>query len=448
MGIATAARSFQTKVLSAETTQLVFSSALEDGHYTVAGSDAQWLDESRKELRANNCVAIPTETVYGLAANALDSQAVRSIFETKGRPSDNPLIVHVSSMRMLRALYHLPPAPDVVSTEQHQVAMPFLGTDNAALEGEHLRALLREAEANDRLRGGDGVWPEIPRAYHEVIRRFWPGALTLIMPRPACIPIEVLGGHGSTVAVRFPSHPVARAVISACGLPLAAPSANASGKPSPTLATHVKHDLDGRLPLIIDAGACDVGVESTVLDAHSPNAFINGQLSPCILRPGGVAFEELKATGGAFERLRVYRRDFTSAEMELNPTTPGMKYRHYSPTAPVFLFVPSPAQQELRQARLRQKMQELLVAQGGELRKIGVVTVGDLQLETPHENCELVTWQVTDAKDLAHRIFALLRLLDENEHVDAILVQGVDEANEGLAVMNRLGKAASHHIPW
>ncbi|PIA13482.1 translation factor [Coemansia reversa NRRL 1564] len=454
MGIATAVRAFHTKVLSAETTQLVFSSALEDGHYTATGSNTQWLEESCKELRANNCVAIPTETVYGLAANALDSQAVRSIFETKGRPSDNPLIVHVSSMRMLRSLYHLPSTIDIVTTEQPQhqqpVAMPFLGTNNVALEGEHLQALLREAEANDRLRGGDGVWPEIPRAYHDVIRRFWPGALTLIMPRPPCIPIEVLGGHGSTVAIRFPSHPVARAVISACGLPLAAPSANASGKPSPTLAMHVKHDLDSRLPLIIDAGACDVGVESTVLDAHSSNAFVNGQLSPCILRPGGVTFEELKATGGAFERLRVYRRDFTNAEIELNPTTPGMKYRHYSPTAPVFLFVPSSIQDDLstRQTRLKPKMQELLLSEGADLHKVGVVTVGELQLETPHENCELVTWQVMDAKDLAHRIFALLRLLDETEHVDAILVEGVEEANEGLAVMNRLGKAALHHIPW
>ncbi|KAJ1726486.1 hypothetical protein LPJ61_005155, partial [Coemansia biformis] len=185
---------------------------------------------------------------------------------------------------------------------------------------------------------------------------------------------------------------------------------------------------------------------STVLDAYSPNAYVSGgaELSPCILRPGGVTFEELQRVGGAFERLRVYRRDFTSAEMELNPTTPGMKYRHYSPTAPVFLFVP-PASCENASGRQIARMRELL-AQRPEIRRAGVVTVGDAMVSAPHDDCSVISRQVADAKDLAHRIFALLRMLDETEHVDAILVQGVDEANEGLAVMNRLGKAASHHI--
>ncbi|KAJ2815201.1 hypothetical protein IWW50_006897, partial [Coemansia erecta] len=382
---------------------------------------------SRDELRANHCVGIPTETVYGLAANALDAAAVKSIYTVKGRPSDNPLIVHVSSIRMLRALYHLPPY-----SEASGRALPFLGTDNAALEGEPLHAALQAAD------GAGEAWPEIPHAYHEVIRRFWPGALTLIMPRPPCIPMQVLGGHGETVAVRFPSHPVARAVISACGLPLAAPSANASGRPSPTLAAHVKHDLDGRLPLIIDAGPCVVGVESTVLDAYSPNAYVAGVLAPCILRPGGVTFESLRDIGGAYAQLRVYRRDFTSAEMEANPTTPGMKYRHYSPTAPVYLFVPSDNADAAD--RQREKMQKHLAQQPG---KVGVVTVGNLSLAP---NSSHVVYTADDAKDLAHRIFALLRTLDEDENVDAIFVQGVAETDEGLAVMNRLGKAASHHI--
>ncbi|KAJ2631176.1 hypothetical protein H4R22_002159 [Coemansia sp. RSA 1290] len=434
MGISTAIRSFDTKVLSAKATQLAFSSPLEDGAFTAHGDDT-WVSESREQLRANRCVAIPTETVYGLAANALDAQAARSIFETKGRPSDNPLIVHVSSIRMLRSLYHLPAHGD------RQIAMPFLGTNNAALEGQHLHTLLSDAEEADRRQGGDGVWPEIPRVYHDVIRRFWPGALTLIMPRPACIPMEVLGGHGSTVAVRFPSHPVARAVISACGLPLAAPSANASGRPSPTLAQHVLHDLDGRLPLIVDAGACDVGVESTVLDAYSANAYVSDTLSPCILRPGGVTYEDLRLMGGAFERLRVYRRDFTSAEMEANPTTPGMKYRHYSPNAPVFLYYCSGSTGDAAANQLDQMQQTLGRLSG----KVGIVTVGNPgPFKAPA--VELVEIAVADAKELAHRIFALLRRLDEVDRVDAILVQGVDDANEGLAVMNRLGKAASHHI--
>ncbi|KAJ1963641.1 hypothetical protein GGI12_001938 [Dipsacomyces acuminosporus] len=313
-----------TKVLSANSTVLQFNSTLEDGGFSATGEDTHWIEESKRELRANNCIAIPTETVYGLAANALSSDAVKQIYKVKGRPSDNPLIVHVSSIRMLRALYHLPAAAGAAANGGLLLdpIMPFLGTNNAAMEGEELTLKLNEAESRD------GAWPEIPKAYHEVIKRFWPGPLTIIMPRPQCIPIEVLGGHGDTVAFRFPSHPVARAIISACGLPLAAPSANASGRPSPTQAQHVKHDLDGRLPLIVDAGACDVGVESTVLDAFSKNAYVDGQLSPCILRPGGVTFEELRQLDhGMWRRLRVYRRDFTSKEIEVNPTTPGMNHQ-------------------------------------------------------------------------------------------------------------------------
>ncbi|KAJ2482118.1 hypothetical protein IWW56_001263 [Coemansia sp. RSA 2131] len=428
MGISTAVTAFNTKVLPASAAQITFSSALEDGAFTASADATPWIDASRDALRGNMCVGIPTETVYGLAANALDAAAVRAIFAVKGRPSDNPLIVHVSSIRMLRALYHLPACDDVCDVASK--ALPFLGTDNAALEGSALHAALQADEQT-------GEWPEIPSAYHEAIRKFWPGALTLIMPRPPCIPMQVLGGHGTTVAVRFPSHTVARAAIAACGLPLAAPSANASGRPSPTLAAHVKHDLDGRLPLILDSGPCDVGVESTVLDAFSPNAYVDGELVPCILRPGGVTFESLRALGGAYERLRVYRRDFTSTEIEMNPTTPGMKYRHYSPTAPVYLFVPSAGSASC--ARQREKMHELLARQTG---KIGVVTVGDMDISgNGHVVCV-----AKDAADLAHRIFALLRALDEDEHVDAIFVQGVDETNEGMAVMNRLAKAASHHI--
>ncbi|KAI9500361.1 DHBP synthase RibB-like alpha/beta domain-containing protein, partial [Coemansia spiralis] len=336
-------------------------------------------------LRANNCVAMPTETVYGLAANALDPRAVQSIYQAKQRPSDNPLIVHVSSIRMLRALYH------------------------------------------------------IPRVYHEVIRRFWPGPLTIVLPRPRCIPMEVLGGHGSTVAFRFPSHPVARAIIAASGLPVAAPSANASGRPSPTLAQHVLNDLDGRLPLIIDSGPCDVGVESTVLDAYSDAAVVSGALSPCILRPGGVTLEELQALGGVWANIRVYRRDFSSAEMEMHPTTPGMKYRHYSPTAPVYVVQASGEESTSAQERLQGLVAQLRAAN----KKVGAVVVGSDGAGLGASGA--IVHRVGDAKALAHGIFACLRALDE-ARVDAIVVQGVSETNEGMAVMNRINKAASHHV--
>ncbi|KAJ2861902.1 hypothetical protein GGH94_004608 [Coemansia aciculifera] len=423
---------FNTRLIEAiDADHLQFPGGIEDSRFTAtAKATDTWISASRHELRLNRSIAIPTETVYGLAANALDSNAVSTIFSAKGRPSDNPLIVHVSSVRMLRSLYHLPASDPTAGSED----APFLGTDDASLESTWLRQRLLDAEEEDRRNGGDGVWPEIPRIYHSAIRKFWPGALTIVVPRPACIPLAVIGGHGSTVAVRFPSHPVARAIIAACGLPLAAPSANASGRPSPTTAAHVSHDLGGRIPLIIDGGACAVGVESTVVDAHSATAHVEGHLSPCVLRPGGVTVEALRSLGGDTwgERLRVYRRDFSSAELERAPTTPGMKYRHYSPTAPVYLFKGG-----------NQAMQQCINKMS--CAKIGIVIVTPITLRAP-ESCTLTVHCVDDARDLAKRIFALLRALDETDHVDCILVQGVDDKHEGLAVMNRLEKAASHIV--
>ena len=218
-------------------------------------------------LRSGCVVAIPTETVYGLAANALSATAVAGIFAAKNRPSDNPLIIHVSSLDMLRSLY--PPG-----------------------------------------------WT-LPPAYGAAVAALWPGPLTILLPRSSLVPDAVTCGL-PTMAVRMPSHPVALQLIEACGFPLAAPSANSSGRPSPTLASHVLSDLQGRIPLVLDGGPCTCGVESTVLDAL--------RAPPAILRPGGVTQEQLRALPG-LEGLQVYRRDFTDAQLEASPTTPGMKYR-------------------------------------------------------------------------------------------------------------------------
>ncbi|KAG2428242.1 hypothetical protein HYH02_014424 [Chlamydomonas schloesseri] len=235
-------------------------------------------------LTGGQVVAIPTETVYGLAANALSSEAVGRVYAAKNRPPDNPLIIHVSSLAMLAALY--PPG-----------------------------------------------WA-LPPIYTQLLAERWPGPLTVLLPRSPRVPDAVTCGL-PTMAVRMPAHPVALALIAACGFPLAAPSANSSGRPSPTLARHVAADLGGgAIPLILDGGPCSCGVESTVLDGlRSP---------PAILRPGGVTREELVGYPG-LEGLQVYRKDFTDAALEAAPTTPGMKYRHYSPTAPVILLEPSGA---------------------------------------------------------------------------------------------------------
>jgi len=235
------------------------------------------LEKAAKLLKNGEVVAIPTETVYGLAGNALDKNVVPKIFKAKNRPSDNPLIVHISSLKMLKQL--LP----------------------------------------------DG---RIPEKYIPVIHKYWPGPLTIILPKSSKVPDVVTAGQG-TMAVRFPNHPIARALISLCGFPLAAPSANSSGKPSPTLASHVYNDLSGKIPLIIDGGSCNLGVESTVLDGL--------RTPPAILRPGSVTYEKLKKVKG-METVQVYRRDFVDKKLEQVPTTPGMKYRHYSPDAAVVLI--------------------------------------------------------------------------------------------------------------
>jgi len=235
------------------------------------------LNKAAQLLKNGEVVAIPTETVYGLAGNALDKNVVPKIFKAKNRPSDNPLIVHISSLKMLKQL----------------------------------------------LPNG-----EIPERYIPVINKYWPGPLTIILPKSSKVPDVVTGGQ-QTMAVRFPKHPIARALISLCGFPLAAPSANSSGKPSPTLASHVYNDLSGKIPLIIDGGACNLGVESTVLDGI--------RTPPAILRPGSVTFEKLRVVPG-MENVQVYRRDFVDKKLEQVPTTPGMKYRHYSPDAEVILI--------------------------------------------------------------------------------------------------------------
>jgi L-threonylcarbamoyladenylate synthase len=337
---------------------------------SVSELDQENIQMAVNVLQKNQPVAIPTETVYGLAANALSDTAVSSIFKVKGRPSDNPLIVHISDLAMLRALY-----------------------------------------PND---------PTILNPYHECIKAFWPGPLTILLPKPHCIPDSVTAGQ-PTMAVRFPAHPVARAIIHQCGFPLAAPSANTSGRPSPTLAEHVLSDLNGKIELIIDGGLCDSGVESTVI-----NALVS---PPIILRPGGLTFESLKRI---FPDLIVYQRDIVDKVMEERPATPGMKYRHYTPDAKVILV---PGSQDALE--WESQLQRWISQYSSPNDKIGVMVYTPIHLN-------VASYQITDAsmKGIAKEIFKGLRYL-ESQGVTIIFVEGVPETEEGLAIMNRLKKAAS-----
>ncbi|KAA1466686.1 translation factor [Dentipellis sp. KUC8613] len=359
-------------------------------HISIASHRMKWA----------NPVAFPTETVYGLGALALHEGAAAQIFAIKGRPTDNPLIVHVSSLRMLRSVL---PADYTFS-----------------------------------------------RPYDILIRRFWPGPLTLLFPAdPAIVPPIITAGH-PTVAVRMPAQPVARALIALVAAPLAAPSANSSGKPSPTRAEHVLRDLGGKVGTILDGGPCAVGVESTVLDGLNPDGDLR------VLRPGGVTVEDIErvlreemAPGERVPRVLVHRRDFEDAAMEAAPTTPGMKYRHYSPATPVTLLHTGPAPPAgVARIAAADLVASLRSQDAANPKKVGLLTPSDSRLLQYAKDVPGIAWYpfplgaLADPAVTAQRLFDGLISLDE-QGVDLILVEEISEEREGLAVMNRVRKAAS-----
>ncbi|MDF2568280.1 MAG: hypothetical protein K0R90_1736, partial [Oscillospiraceae bacterium] len=223
-----------------------------------------------KLLKDGELIGMPTETVYGLAANAFDGDAVKKIFKAKGRPQDNPLIVHISDISMLGS-----------------------------------------------------IAAKVPKLAHELAERFWPGPLTIILPKAAHIPLAVTAGL-DTVAVRIPSHEVAKELIKCCEFPLAAPSANLSGSPSPTKAEHVFQDLQGRIPFVIDGGECEIGLESTVVTLSEDTIKI--------LRPGGVTVHDLLQVT---PNVHIDQSVLSQLEPNQKVSSPGMKYKHYSPKAKV-----------------------------------------------------------------------------------------------------------------
>ena len=331
-------------------------------------ADDHALTLAAKLLKEGQLVAFPTETVYGLGANALDSQAAMGIFAAKGRPADNPLIAHIHDRSQLDVLCHVPPLAE------------------------------------------------------KLMDAFWPGPLTLIMPRKDAVPNAVTAGL-DTVAVRMPSHPVALALLRACGVPVAAPSANRSGKPSPTTARHVFDDMDGRIPLIIDGGSCDVGLESTVLDV------CHGK--PCILRPGGITQEMLEAVVGPVDVACSVLRPLQEGETALSP---GMRYKHYSPDGQVSLV-------EGEEAEVVPALMHLYhhAAQNGHSACVMCFTehVDALRDCHPHD-----IGSKDRPEEVAQRLFDTLRQLDD-EHMDVIFSEVVPPQGVGLAVMNRLGRAAA-----
>ena len=317
-------------------------------------------------IRAGGLVAIPTETVYGLGANGLDAEAVLKIFEAKGRPQDNPLILHIAEPAALDSLCH-----------------------------------------------------DVPDAAYRLAEHFWPGPLTIVLPCRDSIPRRTTAGL-DTVAVRCPDNDVTRAIIREAGVPVAAPSANTSGKPSPTTAQHVLHDMDGRIDLIVDGGACRVGVESTIVD-------LTGGV-PRLLRPGGVTPEQLREVLG---EIVVDPAVLGELAPDAVVRAPGMKYKHYAPSGEVVIVSGS---SEQAAAYIRRHF-----AQGDAV----LCFAEELPL---YEGLNPTAYgSGEDPETLARGLFAALRGFD-SECVNRIFARCPEGGGVAYAVQNRLKKAAGFHI--
>lgn len=372
-------------------------------------------------------VAFPTETVYGLGADATRSGAVKGIYTAKGRPSDNPLIVHVCDLDMLRRL--LRPASSGIAN----------GTNGTASTNGHL---------------GEQDEDPIPPIYRALLRRFWPGPLTVLLPNPAgsALAPEVTAGL-PTFGARMPASALARTLIRLAGAPLAAPSANASTKPSPTAARHVADDLEGRVELVLDGGACGVGVESTVVDGLcSP---------PVVLRPGGVSMEELRSVEGWEGVVKGYKDASEVGENGVGPRAPGMKYKHYSPRARVVLFearTGARGENVLRELRRVEGPRDVVgVVRTHRWERLPGDEVGSEEGDVDGEadlSYEIHTSVIDgsrvldislgqDSRTVAQGLFSALRELDR-KGADVIFIEGIEDKDDiAAAVMNRLRKAAS-----
>jgi L-threonylcarbamoyladenylate synthase len=336
----------------------------------IKENDENGLKAAAYGLANRKLVAFPTETVYGLGANALDPEVVKKIYEVKGRPLDNPLIIHVSNISQVKELTAY-----------------------------------------------------LPGFAETLIRHFWPGPLTLVMKKSHKVSHEITAGL-DTVGIRMPDNKTALKLIEASGVPVAAPSANLSGKPSPTSAQHVAKDFMGKIDYIIDGGICKVGVESTVLD-------ITGEI-PVILRPGGVSLEQLQKVIG---RVDTAYNPLDSGNEK--PRSPGMKYRHYSPKAEMYLV-------EGESDMVIEKINQLSLRNKQEGLKVGVLASEE---NASRYNADLIIsiGKRDNLEEIAANLFSSLRKFD-NINVDIIYSETFNETGIGRAVMNRLKKASSGRI--
>lgn len=390
-----------------DTAYIVLNGFKQNGEISIA--DEEGLLQAADVLKEGGLVAFPTETVYGLGGNALLKEAAKRIYAAKGRPSDNPLIVHIAELKDIE------PLVSRLSPEAKKLA-----------------------------------------------ETFWPGPLTMVLPKSDAVPMETTGGL-ETVAVRMPEHPVARELIRLCGLPIAAPSANLSGRPSPTTAEHCLRDLNHKIEAIVDGGACRIGVESTIVD-------MSGE-KPVLLRPGAITLEMLKAALQTEVDVDPTLEKPAELGSGLRPKAPGMKYRHYAPKAPMLIIQPAAYRGEdgIEDGRmLRASFQKVAAAAQEEAEqhlvkgeRVGIICSDETfpyyfkEGAPVPENKRFSDGHVwlcslgsrKDTRSIAHNLFALLREMDEDQ-VDFIIAEGVDPQKLGYAIMNRMKKAAGQHIRW
>ena len=324
-------------------------------------------------LKKGGLVAFPTETVYGLGGDGLREDAAKKIYMAKGRPSDNPLIVHISNMDMLNKLV-----------------------------------------------------TNIPEKAKLLAKQFWPGPLTMIFPKSEIVPMGTTGGL-NTVAVRMPSHPVALALIEQSGICIAAPSANTSGRPSPTLASHVYEDMNGKIEMILDGGKVGIGIESTIVDLTED--------IPVILRPGFITKAMLEEVVGTVEIDKAILA--TSLDKNLVPKAPGMKYKHYAPKADLIIF-------EGEESSVVAEINKRVLEQIKVGKKVGIIATKETQ-ERYVDGEIVVIGSRKEESEIASSLYEILREFDQMD-IDCIFSESFASDNLGQAIMNRLLKAAGYHV--
>nr|WP_300006092.1 L-threonylcarbamoyladenylate synthase [Tissierella sp.] len=329
------------------------------------------LREAANIIKRGGIVAFPTETVYGLGANGLDEEAVRNIYRAKGRPSDNPLILHIGEVDQLESLVE-----------------------------------------------------EVTKTALKCIENFWPGPLTIILKRKKLVPDIITAGL-ETVAIRMPENSIARALINLAKLPIAAPSANLSGRPSPTSGAHVVEDMLGKIEMIIDGGSTGIGLESTVLDLSTS--------IPTILRPGAVTFEDLRKI------IPEVVEDRANLKSDIIPKSPGQKYRHYAPKAEMIVFT---GEVDSVVVQIQENIDREILND----KKVGIMATDETKDKYKNTNIIIKTLGTrSDKRTIATSLFNILREFDALD-VDIILAEGVELDDIGLAIMNRMMKASGGKI--